>query len=946
MSTNDAVFHRRNKPIQDAIDGQNFKQALQLIEKRMKKGEDTRFLKVWKAHVLFRHADDTHRQRGIAETLDLCKVDPPATDLDTLDILYESLQKIGGQADAMRSIWERASKAKPQDLDLQMKWFELAFDGDDWKSAQKAAMTLQSNFPKDRRYYFWAIFLSYLVAVDESSSEAESKLFGTLAYRMASKAADSVPSDPKELLSPPRAIQNAEELLLLAKIFESQGRHAELVNILNSQSVGISSRIIQNDWSFVGVKLSSLEKAQMWTEGLSYTKDLLAIPTTEDERKALQEHDDWAVWSLLVAAVRNINNQETLEETQKFINGFIESEPKSRNAQLARLDLIHFQFQSGNLKADELVAACQEYFDRNKNKLYCFGDLQTYLSALDKDALSKFVEYTIQGQEEASDKKNDPFKGVAVINALKLEYCFLLSADEANATKSKVEDFASRCLQKYRKVERPERDAASSTIESQPSDDLLLLAAMSLIRFSETLASDNQEQVLNLMHIRAAAILERLLQDSPHNYQALLLLVRIYLRLGAGSLALKTFSKLSVKQIQFETVAHNLFTRLATIHPQSAPPIEGAEYKDFNPQSAFVQALNFYRTAEITTVRHRSNGLDYGSYVNIEGTIDLQKRLKNSICRRLWALEVRRIQRLVGGDPMGRFEEIARDTSPLVDQRVFDAFMNCEVSGKPSLEERVRPGPLPQEQWVKSTRMTDELFGLLKDIILQKPITAQPDLPNLEELVGSNATSEMTQPEIEGVKVNLDLFKVAAYLGGSKAVSSEQVENSLTQVEEWLNEKSQQLSVEDGQISNAVSNTAIFLKSDIPTAPSWKSFHNLFVVLESLKAVIFVATIVSRKTPKVPKVPKDQVARLGEAARQVHQAIRVNVRTLKSRISEPGMLGSLIDLVGSGDGKSEVGPELRAELEKTLDTSAVEMFCGELMESWEEGLAGLFAVTL
>lgn len=45
-ATNHAVFHRRNKQIQDAIDGQNLKQALQLIEKRMKKGEDSRFLKV------------------------------------------------------------------------------------------------------------------------------------------------------------------------------------------------------------------------------------------------------------------------------------------------------------------------------------------------------------------------------------------------------------------------------------------------------------------------------------------------------------------------------------------------------------------------------------------------------------------------------------------------------------------------------------------------------------------------------------------------------------------------------------------------------------------------------------------------------------------------------------------------------------------------------------
>lgn len=46
MSTNDAVFQRRNKQIEDAIDAQNLKQALQLIEKRIKKGEDTPFLKV------------------------------------------------------------------------------------------------------------------------------------------------------------------------------------------------------------------------------------------------------------------------------------------------------------------------------------------------------------------------------------------------------------------------------------------------------------------------------------------------------------------------------------------------------------------------------------------------------------------------------------------------------------------------------------------------------------------------------------------------------------------------------------------------------------------------------------------------------------------------------------------------------------------------------------
>lgn len=53
MSTSDAVFHRRNKQVQDAIDGQNLKQALQLIDKRIKKGEDTRFLKVGNNAILY-----------------------------------------------------------------------------------------------------------------------------------------------------------------------------------------------------------------------------------------------------------------------------------------------------------------------------------------------------------------------------------------------------------------------------------------------------------------------------------------------------------------------------------------------------------------------------------------------------------------------------------------------------------------------------------------------------------------------------------------------------------------------------------------------------------------------------------------------------------------------------------------------------------------------------
>lgn len=199
---------------------------------------------------------------------------------------------------------------------------------------------------------------------------------------------------------------------------------------------------------------------------------------------------------------------------------------------------------------------------------------------------------------------------------------------------------------------------AENAIENQPRDDLGLLAVMALMRLNNVQERQDGESPCTAELVRSAAVLEYLRQNSPHNYQILLLLVRVYLLLGAGSMAMKTFGKLSVKQIQNETVAHNIYTRLATIHPFAAPPIE-AEPKDFVPEVALSQALSFYDHADRTITRQRMAGLNLGSYASVEGTIELQKALRESICKRMWALEARRIDRLQGKDRFSRFENIS-----------------------------------------------------------------------------------------------------------------------------------------------------------------------------------------------------------------------------------------------------------------------------------------------
>ncbi|KAJ5647149.1 hypothetical protein N7490_003521 [Penicillium lividum] len=935
----DPVFLRRNNQIQDAIDGQNLKQALQLIEKRIKKGEETRFLKAWKAHVLFRMADEAHHQRGITETLELCQAEPPTTDTDTLDILFQTLQKMDGHADTRSMLWEKAAKAKPQDMEIQLKWFTFAFEDDDWKSAQKASMSLQKNFPRERKYYFWAIFCSHMLAINEKSSEMDRKLFGTLAYRMISKAAADVPTDPTQLLSQPRAIQKSEEVMLLVNIFESQKRFDEVVKILDSDNVGINSNICQGDRTFLGIKARNLGAAKLWDNAISFVKDIYTVPEEEEKRKALGELDDWNIWNLLIQAVQNNDTPGTAAEIQKFVETFMEFQPKSRNAALTRLDIIISAIEKGEMTfEDNLLPACQQYIDQHKRKLYAFNDLRRILGG-NKDAMAKMLKYMSEGKVEGKDAVN------ATINALKLEYCLNISGAEGKPSQELIEDFITRCLNLYQtstggSEAKAATNGSSSTIESKSTDDLCILAAMAIL--SET---SEQSRISHASVLRATAILERLLRDSPHSYQALLLLVRIYLLFGAGSLAFSTFNKMSVKQMQYESVAHNFFTRLSTIHPHSAPPTEGVERKDFDPQAAFVQGLNFFRNADVTTMNFRSRGLSEGSYTNVEEIVELRRRLSNSICRRMMALDVRQAQRLVGGDPTTRFEELAMKKTPTYDGRDYTAFMDCEFPGKHSFEELVRLGPIPKANWFASARITDQLFSVLKGISIQKPLTREADLPDLNALSISD-TSDQTEAEKENSKIHAEMLKVATYMAGSKLTTAEQADKALGELEDWLNSKKIELTLNESQVSRLIISTGVYLLPDDPTAATWEYLHSIFTLLETLKAASQLATLASRKASKSVKLPKERVERVADLVPQVYELVRLNTRALKQRISRSGVLSTMVDLVVQGPSSSPHSKELEAALNATLDMSDLELFSGSLMESWEEALDGVMGVRL
>lgn len=213
-----------------------------------------------------------------------------------------------------------------------------------------------------------------------------------------------------ELLSSPRAIQTAEELLLVIRILQSQGRWAEIVQVLDSEKTGLSSRIVNNDRSFTLVKVVGLGAAELWEDGYSYVKSLLAVSEDEAERSTLHERDNWKYWNLLILAVRRLESspeyvsqcfastrsnpqltndyllRRLLSDSQQHIEKFIEFSPKSRNAHIALMDIVLTGFKRGERTEDDLVVACQRYFDQHKHKLYAFKDLRGLLETRD-DAL-------------------------------------------------------------------------------------------------------------------------------------------------------------------------------------------------------------------------------------------------------------------------------------------------------------------------------------------------------------------------------------------------------------------------------------------------------------------------------------------------------------------------------------------------------------------------------
>lgn len=211
--------------------------------------------------------------------------------------------------------------------------------------------------------------------------------------------------------------------------------------------------------------------------------------------------------------------------------------------------------------------------------------------------------------------------------------------------------------------------------------------------------------------LRAVAVLEFLLSYSKHNYDALLILVRLYLFLGTPLLAVKAYSVLSIKNIQHATLSWILLTRISATHPYLFNP--GLKVKNgLSASNLLLTALDWHRSASNLGDAATGQMLQTGQYCMMLDNLSTQGSVQRGFSHHMINVELLRIIRLTqpssGSDSKIVYSKwdthvvkgvinLLVDEIPnrLEDNRDKKAFPDCEATGQLRFEQYLCLGPEP-----------------------------------------------------------------------------------------------------------------------------------------------------------------------------------------------------------------------------------------------------------
>ncbi|KAJ8712829.1 hypothetical protein PYW08_008133 [Mythimna loreyi] len=524
------IVERRLRPIYDWLDNGNNKKALQEAEKVLKKSPLLQAARALKALALFRlgKASEAH------VVLEALADEKPSDDttLQAMTISYRESQ----QLHKVCMLYENAVKTEQSSEELHSHLFMSYVRVGDYRSQQRAAMSLYKFAPKNP-YYFWAV-MSIVLQAKTSEDNTKRGILLALAQRMV----DNFISENK--------MEAEQEARLYIMILELQEKWEDILKFIESP---LYSQLVPGNTAQACIPY--LKKLGEWKRLNIVCKELLwdnqdrwdyYVPYFDSVFHLIEENEEDSE-----SAIDN-----SAEKCHEFICSLVESMTSGRTLRgpyLARLELWKRLAVDGDPTSliGSGLALCVQYLRVFANKPCAVPDLRPYLGMIpQKEREENCREFlTCLGFDENSEPESadDIQRHVSCLSAWRL-VAAPLPADGALALATTLRGHYLRCLKK---------GLITSTITEFCAADAYGILAAHHYYYAGVLQQSSAPVV------DALCLLELVLHHSPANFHAKLLLVKLYHLLGNALAADSIYQRLEVKHIQLVSLGWLHCARLA-----------------------------------------------------------------------------------------------------------------------------------------------------------------------------------------------------------------------------------------------------------------------------------------------------------------------------------------------------------------------------------------------
>ncbi|KAG9236907.1 N-acetyltransferase B complex non catalytic subunit-domain-containing protein [Amylocarpus encephaloides] len=982
---------RQDAPIWNAIEAGNYKQALKLVDKRLAK-KQTDYLEALKLLIRARSPLVTEKAAVVAHLEELPQKKPILTDLEIIELYEEAFSDVlpGPQESWDRILGElrwQCVKALPKNEDLSKKCFEACLAKDDIDHARQISNSLEKTFPNTHAYIFWNIAAEFLYSVSSKYPENQRKLWGTLAFRQIQNlaAATKQAADSRQL--PVRSIHTPQEILLLHRITEALGKPEERLDYLRDPTLGPESVIAKGEWQLWRFRVALLVELLEWKELFDTTKSLLKRARTKDEFGQLSESgfSDWIVWEAFIHSAVELQGSEHKDSIFSEIEAHLDpacgaDKSWKRNASLAWVKAsfdssIPFSLESGSSDRTPIIL---KYLKQHGSASTAFDDLKVYVQRLRAEERKSLLEIVgkngVFGELDASKYKPSKEKGGQTssseaakkisehINSFKLRYLLQCSIPENERRQKPAKhagptklpcfscgqpcfEYCQSCLKSLAedsaKLYLTASEGGRSSwdllpTDRHPADDLAVLASMCLIKLSLVEVDTSDEPLSSRKTsylLQAVTLLEQASTFSKSNYQIWLSLTRLYKYLGGGLLAMRAYDGLALKQVQLDTLSYTMFDRLSSFHPQPFNPLQDSLY--LSPVDGIKKQQKLYRGTRGQISWNTWLSYKHGSYNTAFELKEVAEKLNSTIAASMSVVELRRISRLIpekdqGSRTDGGYDVLAANPeqadTKISDTNDYKTFPNYESTLGPSFEVLSRFVPGPSEYRTRINLISEHLISLISappntlEAVIQYTLTAFLSNPPQQPQT-KNPLQYLTKPE-NYARRSYDDISLVIYSSLSSDLWTEQ--KFATQLEAYNTDL----------ISNLTSLLTLVTNMNHIVPAFGDTLHTLYIAYDLSRISTAFCKFLTNQGSKAHVSQAAHTVKILETAKSLSKAVVEKVVVVKKGMDEGGLIDKVLDSVNGGneEGEGFVG---------MLDAGALEVWAGDLVESWRDALIGL-----